>query len=74
MNRAVICLPTMPHRHALYDYRRLTDGHWLVTASMAKHAVLDTCMSLTEALCLSVAIIDKVSDFEFDGLVHEYNH
>ena len=31
--------PTMHHRHALYDSRRVTDGHWLCTASMATYAV-----------------------------------
>ena len=30
----------MHHRHALYDSRRLTDRHWLCTASLATHAVL----------------------------------
>ncbi len=34
--------PTMHHRHAVYDSRRVTDGHWLCTASKAAHAVLDS--------------------------------
>ena len=46
--------PSPAHRHALYGSRRVTEGHWLCTASMATHAVLGVCMSLTEALCLSV--------------------
>ena len=54
VDRAALCRDTIHHRHALYDSRRLTDRHWLCTASMATHAVLGVCMSLTEALCLSV--------------------
>ena len=39
--RAVTYPPTMHHRHALYDSRRVTEGHWLCTASTATHAVLE---------------------------------
>jgi hypothetical protein len=28
VDRAVICPPAMPHRDALYDSRRATEGHW----------------------------------------------
>ena len=32
--------PTMHDRHAVYVSRRVTDRHWLFTASMATYAVL----------------------------------
>ena len=32
--------PSPAHRHALYGSRRVTEGHWLCTASLATHAVL----------------------------------
>ena len=32
----------MHHKYALYDSKRVTDGHWLYTASMATHTVLDS--------------------------------
>ena len=40
VDRAVICPPAMPHRHALYDSRRVTDRHWQCTVSMTKTTVL----------------------------------
>ena len=33
-------LPVTPHRYAVYDSRRISDRHWLCTASMAAHAAL----------------------------------
>ena len=54
VDRAAVCPDTIHQRHALYDRRRLTDRHWLCTASKATATVLGVCMSLTEALCLSV--------------------
>ena len=42
VDRSLTYPPTMSCRHALYDPRRVTDGHWPCTASMgAAHAVLD---------------------------------
>ena len=40
VGRSLAHPPEMPHRHALYDSRRVTGGHWLCAASMATHAVL----------------------------------
>ena len=39
-NGSLACKPTMPHRHAMYDPRRATDGYWLRTSKHGAEAAV----------------------------------
>ena len=63
VSKAALCPSTMHHRHALYDSRRVTERRSCTQQARLHMQCKAACMSLTEALCLSVTSTGKVSSW-----------